>query len=550
MLRCTGRAYPLRPIRARPGRPVAADLALPGPGIPRFLLLRRRRAGARTRDAASTSTSSGSSPRSVARIPADPALPIPSNAHWMPLASLVQVPFMAVLGTDGLGVGAAVRADRALAAPLTWAIARDARRPADRRPRRRHPRRRSRCCRPCTWSSPTTSRSTSRWSSGRCGWPPAACAVRRALVRRSPACSPASPRCRATTACCVLGGARARLRLGPLAAPARGRLAAGIPSGGRRLRRGSSSWSWRRGGLRQLAVFGSLSPSTASGKVLFIRDIGEWNSITTPASLEHLLGMGIGPLIASRIGGLVAAVMIYVDARRPASSWPRSWSSVAGRAGARSTSAPFFVVCRPAVRVLGARLGRPRPGRHVHPFGGRPGAARLHPRARRASPSASRGSRRAGSTWHVGRRDRPSSPAAALVFAVGAAAVGSAFVHGVWADGRDQVPARRERPRCGAAPRRRTASCRSTPPARLLDRSRRGGPGQRPARDHPRGRPRVRHPLARPRPRRQRRLRSRRSSTACRGRLARRADPRPRASRRPSASTRAGVRIVSRRELS
>ena len=37
--------------------------------------------------------------------------------------------------------------------------------------------------------------------------------------------------------------------------------------------------------LRQLAVFGTLSPSTASGKVLFIRDIGEWNSITTPASL-------------------------------------------------------------------------------------------------------------------------------------------------------------------------------------------------------------------------------------------------------------------------
>src|SRR5262249_10089478 len=30
---------------------------------------------------------------------------------------------------------------------------------------------------------------------------------------------------------------------------------------------------------RQLLTFGSLSPSTASGKVLFIRDIGEWNSI-------------------------------------------------------------------------------------------------------------------------------------------------------------------------------------------------------------------------------------------------------------------------------
>ena len=31
-------------------------------------------------------------------IPADPILPIPSNAHWMPLASIVQVPFIWLLG--------------------------------------------------------------------------------------------------------------------------------------------------------------------------------------------------------------------------------------------------------------------------------------------------------------------------------------------------------------------------------------------------------------------------------------------------------------------
>ena len=62
---------------------------------------------------------------------------------------------------------------------------------------------------------------------------------------------------------------------------------------------------------RQLTVFGSLSPSTASGKVLFIRDIGEWNSITTPATLDHLLGMGIGPLLLTRVGGLLAAIEIF-----------------------------------------------------------------------------------------------------------------------------------------------------------------------------------------------------------------------------------------------
>jgi hypothetical protein len=35
-------------------------------------------------------------------IPADPTLPIPSNAHWMPLASIVQLPFLALLGPTAL----------------------------------------------------------------------------------------------------------------------------------------------------------------------------------------------------------------------------------------------------------------------------------------------------------------------------------------------------------------------------------------------------------------------------------------------------------------
>jgi hypothetical protein len=43
---------------------------------------------------------------------------------------------------------------------------------------------------------------------------------------------------------------------------------------------------------------------------LFIRGIDEWDSVATPATLDHLLGMGAGPLIASRIGGFLAAVMI------------------------------------------------------------------------------------------------------------------------------------------------------------------------------------------------------------------------------------------------
>ena len=59
-------------------------------------------------------------------IPADPTLPIPSNAHWMPLASIVQVPFLALFGDVAWAAALPFALIGAIAAPLTWAIARDA----------------------------------------------------------------------------------------------------------------------------------------------------------------------------------------------------------------------------------------------------------------------------------------------------------------------------------------------------------------------------------------------------------------------------------------
>ena len=94
---------------------------------------------------------------------------------------------------------------------------------------------------------------------------------------------------------------------------------------------------------RQLAVFGSLSPSTTSGKVLFIRDIGEWNSITTPATLDHLLGMGIGPLIETRVGGAIAAAMIFVTLVGGFVLAPFLVVGALGPPALRRTSRPFFV---------------------------------------------------------------------------------------------------------------------------------------------------------------------------------------------------------------
>ena len=59
-------------------------------------------------------------------LPAIATLPIPSNAHWMPLASLVQVPFLMIFGASALAALVPFMLIGATTAPLTWAIARDA----------------------------------------------------------------------------------------------------------------------------------------------------------------------------------------------------------------------------------------------------------------------------------------------------------------------------------------------------------------------------------------------------------------------------------------
>ena len=59
-------------------------------------------------------------------LPATGVLPIPSNAHWMPLAALVQVPFVLMLGPTPVASGLPFWLIAAAVAPLTWFIGRDA----------------------------------------------------------------------------------------------------------------------------------------------------------------------------------------------------------------------------------------------------------------------------------------------------------------------------------------------------------------------------------------------------------------------------------------
>jgi len=243
-------------------------------------------------------------------IPANPILPIPSNAHWMPLASLVQVPFIWLLGPTALASALPFALAGALAAPLTWALARDA--------------------------------GASRLVAVGAGVLVAIPAASAVFMAQPDNFSLYQP----LVAGALWMGARG-LR-GHGRSFALGGLLVGLATLARNdgilvgaalaLAFAWDRWrAWRSGGerrpaiprwaavacfglflavvapwfARQLAVFGSLSPSSASGKVLFIRSIEEWNSITTPASLQWLLSQGLGPLVASRIGGLVAALEIF-----------------------------------------------------------------------------------------------------------------------------------------------------------------------------------------------------------------------------------------------
>jgi hypothetical protein len=247
-------------------------------------------------------------------LPANPHLPIPSNAHWLPLASIIQVPFLAVFGTSPVASQIPFAIIGATVAPLTWAIANDA----------------------------GARRSV---------------AVGAALMTAIPAASTVFmgqpdnfSLYQPLGAAALWMGARALH--GDRRAFALGGLLVGFASLARNdgVLIGLSlaivffwdrwrAWRERRAGgdrrpvigwgqaiacfalflvvvspwwARQLAVFGSISPSTSSGRILFIRTITDMNSVTTPATLQSFLGQGIGPLVESRVFGFIAAAGNYI----------------------------------------------------------------------------------------------------------------------------------------------------------------------------------------------------------------------------------------------
>ncbi|MBI2777468.1 MAG: glycosyltransferase family 39 protein [Chloroflexi bacterium] len=252
------------------------------------------------------------------RIPDVPTLPIPSNAHWLPLSSLIQAPFIVILGPTAFASALPMALIGSLAAPLTWAIARDAR------------------------AQPIVATTAGVLSAI-----PGAVTVFMVQPENFAIVHPLVAATLWFTARGLKGSNRAFAVAGLLAGLVALARNDGVLLGGTiglvwlidrirwwRGRRGSGSWVHvedRRpipvlAGLaalglfllvvgpwwaRQIAVFGSISPTSSNGAALWIRDIAEWNSITAKPSLATFLAQGPGPIIASRLAGLGAALQIF-----------------------------------------------------------------------------------------------------------------------------------------------------------------------------------------------------------------------------------------------
>ena len=239
-------------------------------------------------------------------LPEEGVLPIPSNAHWMPLAALVQVPFIWLLGPNTLASGLPFWLAAAAAAPLTYLIGRDAGMPA--------------------------------WQAASAGL----------LIAVPAGLSPYLGQPDNFALFMVLGAlalwACARAIRGDRRAFALGGLAVGLAFLSRndgillglpfvlvflrdllRAPRGSRiGWGPAllcAGGfalvavpwlLRQLDVFGSISPSSTGGGILFISEYRELYSVSSQTTLDSFLAQGLGAVLGSRLEGLRDALFIFV----------------------------------------------------------------------------------------------------------------------------------------------------------------------------------------------------------------------------------------------
>ena len=77
------------------------------------------------------------------------------------------------------------------------------------------------------------------------------------------------------------------------------------------VRRWHFCWSLRHGRIRQLATFGSVAPSAVSGRALWLTDYQQLFSVAQSPTVDQWLNQGMGWILSSRIGGLLAALGLF-----------------------------------------------------------------------------------------------------------------------------------------------------------------------------------------------------------------------------------------------
>jgi 4-amino-4-deoxy-L-arabinose transferase-like glycosyltransferase len=247
------------------------------------------------------------------RLPAEGRLPIPSNAHWMPLAALVQVPFIWLFGPVPLAHGLPFWLIGATAAPICYWIARDARLPEAQAIAAgilaAFPGALTQfLSQPDNFALFMPLGALALWACGRGirgdkrAFALGGLVVGIATLSRNDGLLLGIPFALAFLAeRWQAWRARSRGRIGdwPIGWPAGLACAAGFVLV-------TAPWY-----LRQLQVFGSLSPSAESGRILWIRSYGELYSATGETSVGSFLSQGLESLLASRVGGLGAALLIF-----------------------------------------------------------------------------------------------------------------------------------------------------------------------------------------------------------------------------------------------
>ncbi|MEP7379056.1 MAG: hypothetical protein ABI725_05775 [Chloroflexota bacterium] len=231
-------------------------------------------------------------------------LPVAANGYWMPLAELVQVPFIWALGANWLAAGLPMWLIGAAAAPLTYWIGRDAgfeRTPALAAgllaavPGGLTPF----FGQPDNFGLFMTFGALSLWLCAR-----GLRGDRRAFVVGGGVVALAA----LARADGVLLGVPFLLAFGLELWPGRRRVIGWTAAIGCAALFALLMGPWL---LRQLDVYGSLSPAASGGRLLWLTDYQQLFSVANPPTVDSWLGQGIGQLLTSRVQGLIAALGLF-----------------------------------------------------------------------------------------------------------------------------------------------------------------------------------------------------------------------------------------------